>query len=366
MILPPVYPLKADQFQSASNRSFESKTDGEMNIVVFTKNWIGDVIFETPAIRAIKENFPTACLIAITPKRCVEILEVNPYIDEVISFDEKEGDRSIFSKLKLILGLRKRRIDKAFLFHRSSTRARIAWLAGVRERVGYDVKGAAFLTHAVPEPEGSLHDVQYFMDLIQAVGLKVNGEYAYEFYFQEKDKARAEILLREHRFDPKRLIAINPGANWPPKRWPAEYFRELAHRLIDRCGVQVVLTGDHNDQPVAEIVLNSHRHPNLVSVCGKTTVRELGALFSMCRLVISNDTGPLHIASGVGTNVVGIFGPTAPLGTAPLGRGRNIIIQYAPDSVKLPWIGKKFPSPWMELITVDEVFDAIEREKLLP
>ncbi|MBI4358816.1 MAG: lipopolysaccharide heptosyltransferase II [Candidatus Omnitrophica bacterium] len=336
-----------------------------MNIAVFTKNWLGDVIFETPAIRAIKENFPESHLIAVTPRRCVELLEFNPYVDEIIAFDEKEDDRSMVSKLRLILTLRKRNIDRAYLFHRSSTRARIAWLGGARERIGYQVKGGSFLTRAIPEQEGPVHDVQYFMDLVRNSGLKVNGEYAYEFYFGEEDEARARSLLAEYGLDSERLVAINPGANWPPKRWPAEYFRELADRLITRYDVQIVLTGSDEDQPTIESILNSHDRVNLVSVCGKTTIRQLGALFSICRLVISNDTGPLHIAAGVGANVIGLFGPTQPLETAPLGRGRNIIIHYAPEGVPLPWIGKDFPSPWMELISVEDVFKAIEQEKLL-
>ena len=161
-------------------------------------------------------------------------------------------------------------------------------------------------------------------------------------------------------------MAINPGANWLPKRWPPEYFRELAHRIIERLRVQIVLTGSAEDQPVAEMILNHGGPYSMTSLCGKTTVRELGALYAKCRLLISNDTGPLHIGSGVGTNVVGIFGPTAPLETAPLGRGRNVIIHYAPDGVKLPWIGRKFPSPWMELISADSVFETIEKERLLP
>lgn len=336
-----------------------------MNIALFTKNWIGDVIFETPAIRTIKENFPSARLIVITSRRCVPVLEVNPYVDEVIPFDENEEDRNIFSRLKLIFHLRKRKIDKAFLFHRSITRAQIAWWGGAKERIGYDVKGKVFLTHAIPEPVGPLHDVEYFLNLVRAAGFKMEGDYAYEFYFQEEDKRRIENLIAQNHLDLGRLVAINPGANWPPKRWPAGYFRELAERLIDRYGVQIVLTGDESDNPVAEEILNSHIHPDIVSFCGKTTIRELGALFSLCRLVISNDTGPLHVASGVGTNVVGIFGPTAPLETAPLGPGRNIIVHYAPEDTVLPWFGKEFPSPWMELITVDEVFDAIQKEQLL-
>lgn len=339
-----------------------------MNIAVFTKNWLGDVIFETPAIRAIKENFPHSHLIAITSPRCVEILEANPYVDEVMTFDEKEESRSFFEKFRFVLNLRTKRVQKVFLFHRSSTRARLVWLAGIPERIGYQAKDKTFLTQAVPEPYGPIHDVEYFIHLVRQAGLQVRGEYAYEFYYQEEDKRRAEELLQTLGLNSTRLVAINPGANWPPKRWPAEYFRELAERLIERYKVQIVLTGSYEDQSVAELILDSHENPNMFSLCGKTTVRELGALFSMCQLVISNDTGPLHIAAGVGINVVGLFGPTQPLETGPLGHGKNIMIQYAPESVKLPWIGKQFeefPSPWMELITVGEVFEVIEREQLL-
>ena len=337
-----------------------------MNIAVFTKNWIGDVIFETPAIRVIRENFPDAHLIAITTRRCVEVLKTNPHVNEIITFDEKEEDRSFFSKLKLVLTLRKLKIDKAFLFHRSGTRARIAYWAGAKERIGYDTKNrGSLLTHAIPEPQGPIHDVQYFLDLLRSAGLRVEGDCHYEFYFSDQDRAKAEHLIREHQLEPGRLIAINPGANWSPKRWPSAYFRELAQKLIERFDVQVVLTGSVEDQRVANEILNGKANASMVSVCGKTTIRELGALYSLCRLVISNDTGPLHVAAGVGTNVVGIFWPTQPLETAPLGSGKNVMVQYAHEGVELPWIGKDFPSPWMELISVDDVFNVIEKEKLI-
>ena len=329
-----------------------------MNIAVFTKNWIGDVIFETPAIRAIKENFPEARLIAVTPNRCADILKVNPYIDEVIIFDE-----NFFSKLKLITILRKKQIDKAFLFHRSGTRAQMAYWGGIKERIGYDTKKrGSFLTHVVPEAEGPIHDVQYFLNLLRSAGLRVAGSNHYEFYFSESDRVRAKQLIDEHGFEPERLIAINPGANWIPKRWPPAYFRELANKLIGRFNVQIILTGNPDDQAVANEILNGETNSQIISLCGRTTIRELGALYSFCRFVISNDTGPLHVAAGVGADVIGIFGPTQPLETAPLGSGKNIIVQYAHEGIELPWIGKHFPSPWMELISVTDVFNAVEKE----
>lgn len=337
-----------------------------MKIAVFTKNWLGDVIFETPAIRAIKENYPDSRLIAITPQRCVEILEKNPFVDEIIAFGEKKDEKNIFRIYQLIQALKKRKIDRVYLFHRSVTRARFSRWGGIKERIGYDTKGRGkFLTHAVPEPARPIHNVQYFLNLLSQSGLRVQNDYQYEFYFTPDDQKKVDHLLHQHQIDSNRLVALNPGANWIPKRWPPSYFRDLAYRLAERFRIQIVLTGSEEDCLVADEILNHGADHSIVSFCGKTTVRELGALFSKCRLVISNDTGPLHIAAGVGSNVLGIFGPTASRETAPLGRGRNVVIHYFPEGVQLPWMGKHFPSPWMEHISVDQVFQTIEKEKLL-
>ena len=337
-----------------------------MNIVVFTKNWLGDVIFETPAIQAIKENFPNSHLIAVTHSRCRDILKSNPYVDEIIHFDNHKEQKSYFSKFRFIQNLRKRGIDLAFLFHRAQEHAWIAYLAGARKRVGYTTKWRSYLlTHPMPEPLEFVHDVQYFMDLVSFAGLNVKNDYCYEFYFSKEEEQQAEKLLKEHGLTSNSIVAINPGANWFPKRWPSHYFKQLAERLVKQCGVQIVVTGDESDRSVAEEIVAGN-NSNLVSMCGKTSLGVLGALFSKCRLVISNDTGPLHIAAGSGVNVVALFGPTQPLETGPLGRGRNVMIQCVPDGIdSLPWMGKKSPPPWMELMSVDQVYQIIKKEKLI-
>lgn len=338
-----------------------------MNILVFTKNWVGDVIFQTPAVRTIKENFPDARMIAVTTPRCVEVLKANPHVDEVITFDEKGKEKNWLAKFSFIRRLKKMKIDKAFLFHPSSTRARITRWAGARERIGYNTKGRrSSLTCAVEEQEGPIHDVQYFLDLLSAAGLRVTGSYTYEFYFSRSDELWADSILNQYHLQPDKLVAVNPGANWAPKRWPVTYYRELVIRLIHDYDAQVVLTGDREDESIARAMMNHSADFPIISLCGKTNLCELGAFFSKCRLVISNDSGPLHIAAGVGTNVIGIFGPTAPRETAPMGRGRNVVVHYAPEGVTLPWIGRHFPyGDWMEHISVDDILNAIDKEKLL-
>ena len=339
-----------------------------MNIAIFTKNWIGDVVFETPAIHAIKDNFPDARLIAITPKRCAEVLRVNPDIAEVVVFDDRNEDKGVISKWQLIRRLKALKIDQIYLFHRSFSRALIATFAGIRERIGYDTKGRGLLlTRAVREPSDGMHAVQYFLHLLQSTGLRVSGDYQYAFYYSEQDRLKVSSLLEKHRLDPAKLVAINPGANWLPKRWPVECFRQLAHQLVRRYGVQVAITGSKEDETLGEVIMNGDgAHSSIVSLCGKTTLCELGAFFSLCRLLVSNDSGPLHIGAGVGTNVLGIFGPTDPTLTGPLGRGRNVVVHYVPDGARVPWYGKNFPfGNWLEHISVDHVLKTIEREQLL-
>lgn len=339
-----------------------------MNILVFAKNWLGDVVFETSALRVLKENFPDSHLAVALPPRCVELLAANPHVDELIPFDERAGERSIFAKWRFVQKLRSKKFDRAYLFHRSATRAFLSLLGGAKERIGYGTKGRGFLlTQAVRErtPRAS-HDTQYFLDLLRDSGLRVEGDYAYDFFFAPEDFHAVQVKLKECGIYSKHLVAINPGANWEPKRWPAEHFGALAKRLANDYGVQVIVTGSDRDEPLAAKIVEMNQGNSVFSFCGKTTLRELGALFSLCKLVISNDSGPIHIASGVGTNVLGIFGPTDPKRTGPLGKGKNVIIHYVPQGQTVPWYGKQFPyGTWLECLTPEEVFQTIQKEHLL-
>jgi heptosyltransferase II len=364
-----------------------------MKILVFTKNWIGDVIFEMAAIRVIRENYPKAHLIAVTTPRCVPVLEACPHVNEVISFDEKGDERSLASQIRFVWQLRSKKIDQAFLFHRSGTRARMAFLAGIPKRIGYATKGrGAFLTQSIEEPEDTLHDVRYFVDLVKQAGLKSEGDYQYDFYFSKADDEKAERLIQKNNLPKGALVAVNPGANWAPKRWPTKYYAELIQKLMREYGVQVVLTGSEDDKGIVQEIISdvSYCEPRevgqsnlgsqisslpavtcngggrqIVSLCGETSICELGAFYSKCELLISNDSGPMHVGTGVGTNVIGIFGPTQPLETAPMGRGKNIVVDYAPSGVTRPWIGNVFPGNWMEQISVDHVLQVIRKERLL-
>ena len=151
------------------------------------------------------------------------------------------------------------------------------------------------------------------------------------------------------------LVALNPGGNRANKRWPAHRFAELADLLLERYGCSFIITGHRQDDALASDIMHAAKRAKPVSLCGDTHLGELGAVFSRCKLVISGDSGPLHIAAGVGTNVIALFGPTDPRLTGPIGRGKNIVIRADGE-------GRE---PSMLAIEPRRVLEVVEREGLL-
>ncbi|MBI4972068.1 MAG: lipopolysaccharide heptosyltransferase II [Candidatus Omnitrophica bacterium] len=324
-------------------------------ILIFTKNWFGDVIMQTPCFRILKDNFPNAKIYAAMPERTQWIVKDNPFINGVMAFNEKEETRSPLTKLKFIGQLRKEKFTRAYLFHRSRTRAFICWAAGIPVRVGYSVKGRrALLTHPIPDGGEACHQTDYFVGLLKASGLHVPKEYFSEFHFSDQDANKVERLWE--RMIPagtKRVIALNPGANWEPKRWPVEYFAETADLLSEDPRAEIVITGAEKDIPLADQILKHVRKAKPISLCGKTSLGELGAFLSHCDVVITADSGPMHIASSVGTPVAAIFGPTDSANTGPRGKSPAIIFQENAAE-------KSDPQDLMRTITPEKVVRAIK------
>ena len=337
-----------------------------MKILIFTKNWLGDVLFEIPAIQAIRENFPGARMVALAPARCREILEAVPFLDEARVFDERASERSIFSKVQFIAWLRREKFDKVFLFHRSLTRAFLAWLGGIPARIGFETsKRKWLLTTSVPPPREALHQVDYFLVLLKWAGLKVRFGAEYSFFFRPEDEAKASQLLEMNGLKEKSFVALHIGANWEPKKWPAANFLKLAGLISQNFLCPVVLTGGSQEEPAAEEMVQKSNQVKLVSLCGKTSLGVLGALYQKAVFVVSSDSGPLHIASGVGTPVVALFGPTSPALTGPRGTGKKVVIQFVPEGAAVPWMKEELPrGGWMERICPEEVFEKIQLENL--
>jgi len=297
------------------------------NILVVNVNWVGDVIFSTPVFKALKKQYPEARLTCLGVPRVQEVLKCSPCVDDIIVYDEKGSHASPIGKLKIISELRKRKFDIVFLLHGSLTRALLVFLAGIPERVGYDTKKrGGLLTHKVELSVEWPHRSNYYLNVIESYGVKVDDRnYSLKVPEQAKSQIK-EILEKQGVSSDDFLVVVNTGGNWDLKRWPRENFSNLISQLVKEFDVKVAIPGSKKDVPRVEEIAALSK-VDLVNLTGKTDLKQLVALMQRANLVISADSGPLHIAGSVGTNTIALYGPTRPEVTGPLGQAESIIIQ---------------------------------------
>ena len=330
--------------------------DNADRILIVNVNWIGDCIFSTPFIKAVREAYPDSYIACLLHPRCVEILEDNPRINEIIVYDEELAHRSLLGKFKLIAYLRKKRFDTAFILHRSFTKAVIAFLSGIKKRIGYPTKHRGlFLTKQVEMPDEETHKVEYFLNLARAAGINTD-RVAYEFFVKDSDRKKAGQFLRENGVsDGDLLVVLCPGGNWDPKRWPRENFARLGDSLAEKLGAKVVISGAKKDAQLVGEIQRMMKNKPVIS-CGKTTLKELGALLERANLVVANDTGPMHLAVAMKANVVALFGPTSPRLTGPYGTGTYRVI-WKNEECEVPCYDVTCTdNRCMSAITVEDVF----------
>jgi len=335
-----------------------------MKIVVVMKNWLGDLLFQMPALDLIKKKYPEASIVCVAPERCREILEVHPAVAGFLSFDEKSTHRSWLSRMRFCLELRRQGPwAQGYLFHRSRTRAMLLALAGVKERIGYGKGRQGFLTRAVAEPQQPMHQLDYFFELMQGAGFEIPKERAYRFYYEQNDEVKAVESLRAQGLGAGvRYVCFHLGANWEPKRWPPKHFATLADKIDERWHLPVVVTGALADQSLFEAFISKVNRAKVLSLVGKTGLRVSAVVYRDSACLVTGDSGPMHIASGVGASVVALFGPTDPKLTGPRGIGDILVLEYIPEGYTVPFFGKELPEGgWLSRITPDQVMDALER-----
>ena len=298
-------------------------------ILIFNVNWLGDVLFSSATIRNIRRNYPTSYIACVIPSRCYPILKDNPHLDEVIIFDEHDRHKGVLEKLNFVSLLRKKEFDAVFLLHRSFSRALICRLAGIKQRIGHYAKKRAFLLtkKIIPPQKDSVHRIDYYLDVIEKAGLRVEDRYL-DFSFSPADEEQVDSFFKKNLLKSDDfVVAINPGGNWMPKRWPLNYWAQLADKLISETKAKVIITGSISDLLLASQIKDAMKQLPLIA-CGVFNLKQLGALASKVGLFISSDTGPLHIANAVGAKkIIAIFGPTAQSVTGPYPSVNVVVLQ---------------------------------------
>lgn len=329
-----------------------------MRIIVFMKNWLGDILFQVPALQLIRKNYPDAEIVCAAPARCLPILTSQPAVNRVFIFDEKSDHRFFPKRIAFAFQLRSESWDQGYLFHSSRTRSLLLALGGVKDRIGYSSDRKFLLTRAVPEPATPMHQVDYFLNLLEKAGLGKADDRRYQFYFSETDRQYAEENIE--RFGLSRYACFHLGANWEHKRWPVPHFAKLADMIWAKWQLPIVVTGGSSDLALARNLTELIQKARIVTMTAQTTLGQLGAIFKGSRFVVSGDSGPMHIASGVGARVACIFGPTDPDLTGPRGIGESVVLKYVPRGYSVPYVGEIPKEGWLTKIFPETVFQALE------
>jgi len=299
-------------------------------ILIVRTDRIGDVVLSTPVIKVLREHFPSSFIAMMVAPYTREIVEGNPYLDQVIVFDKDRAQRGFWSMLAFSRYLARLSFDVAIVLHPTLRVHLLMFLAGIGERIGYDRKGAYFLTQALPhkKQEGTKHEAEYNFDLLKALEI---GDVSQELYMplkQESDEFVADFLMRLGVGQKDRLVAVNPAASCPSKLWPVQKFAGLIDRIQKELGIKVIVVADAAHRAVSEQIFNLVRTRPLDG-SGQFSLSQLASLFRCCDLLISNDSGPVHIAVAVGTPVVSIFGRNqaglSPRRWGPIGP-RNVVV----------------------------------------
>lgn len=272
-------------------------------ILIVQTAFIGDVIIITPLIRAIKELYPTSLLDVMVIPQTAGVLKNNPNINEIILFDKRKN--KITSFLKTLHQLKKNNYDIVITPHSSVTTALLLKYAKIKMRIGYDRWSAAkYLTHKVPHPD-EVHKTIKNLTLLSLLTDKSFSNQT-ELFPSSEMLVKADMLTNELKSKTKNLIALAPGSVWFTKKWPTEYYKILAEQLVEN-NFGVILIGSKDEKSICDEVLPNK---NGINLAGELSLLESAAAISKCDLMICNDSGALHIANAVETDVFAFFGPT--------------------------------------------------------
>lgn len=296
-------------------------------VLVRATNWIGDAVMSLPALRALREANPGAHIAILAKPWVGDLYGREPFCDELIPYEAASGVRDLGSKMDAARALRGMDFDTAILLQNAFEAAMVAWVARIPRRIGYNRDGRGLLlTHPVPVPKpGEIprHERYYYLELLRRAGLIPKLPQVDAIRLEGARDARhggIELLRAAGLGD--FVVGISPGAAYgTAKRWLPDRFAEAVAAISARTGASAAVFGSAAERPLCEEVAAALRKAGVTvrNFAGETTLAQFIAMAAACRVLLTNDSGAMHIASALGTPTVTVFGATDDTTTGPTG-----------------------------------------------
>ncbi|MBU1061106.1 MAG: lipopolysaccharide heptosyltransferase II [Candidatus Omnitrophica bacterium] len=283
-------------------------------ILVIKIGAIGDVILSVPSLRAIRNAFPNAFISVLVGAFSGVLLKRCPYIDDIILYHREAEDKGIGSLWRIGSIIRGKAFDMSIDLQNNKASHIVAWLGAVPRRFGYDNKKFGFLLNNRLRhlKIGGVGPVEEQFRVLKRAGINTIGaSRRLEAWPGKEDFIYIDNLLKNEwvRKD-QVLVGINIGGSWKTKRWPIRCFAKLSDMLAAK-DIRVIVTGSKEEKSLVRDFMNM-THNKVIDASGKTTITQLAALIKKCKVFVTGDSAPMHVASGMDTNFIALFGPTDP------------------------------------------------------
>ena len=334
------------------------------NILIIKPSSLGDIVMALPALTALRKSFPDAQISWLIRPEFAPLLKNHPHLTEIIPFDRRFLGKAWFhprafaSLLSLIRRLRRAKFDAVIDLQGLFRTASLAWLSGSQYRLGMTTArelAHIFYTHKITQDQDCVHVVDYYLKVVRAAGA---SELAVQFILPAEPSAVDSVgrMLKSHNVKSDNYAVFVPGSVHRYKCWPVEHFAGLANKIASRFGLSIVAAGTESEKSIVERLETIANVP-IVNFAGQTSLGELIALLKAARVVVSNDTGPGHIAAALGMPLVMIFGPSNPVRLFPYRRPETLAaVEPFERGLKLH---SSDPAHAIEAITVDDVYQKV-------
>ncbi|MBI3812203.1 MAG: glycosyltransferase family 9 protein [Nitrospirae bacterium] len=334
-------------------------------ILIIKLGAVGDVIHTLPVLETLRGRFPQAHIGWAVEEAAAPILEGNPALNELIRLERKKlrGTGGLAYFRRWLQSLRERQFDTALDPHNLFKSGLAAYASGASLRVGFRKfreGNFLFMNRWVRPAARYCHAVEKYLTLLDPLGISESQRvFRFPLAWGPRDEEFIDRFWTQQGYGrdgakQEAVVAVNPGANWPSKRWMPERYAQVADRLVKDHGIRLLILWGPGERPLAERIARSMSETFVIAP--ETDLKLLAALIKRCRLVITGDTGPLHIAAALAVPTVALFGPSDPARNGPYGQGHAVIRSLIPPATH--WQKKEVGNHWMEAIPVETVIEA--------